>query len=190
MKHFSDAIFEELVTELKNQKSTQEEFFKDSVLKRADGSLIPFYHGTNNNFTKFDITKAGKGGPLGIGMYFTSKPTTSAKFGNTKTVYLNVKNPKIFKTGRQPRDFLVAMSKEYKINPQKISKEKKSLNQKITELLQADGYDGVLCYFSDLDEMWCVVYNANQIKSVDNINPTDSDDIFEELKSSRSLLIY
>jgi hypothetical protein len=160
----------------------QEVFFKDSILRRADGSLIPFYHGTKHNFTRFDPGKAGKGGPLGVGIYFTSKPATSAKFGNTKTVYLNVKNPKLFKTKSQPRDFLVAMSNEYKIDPQEVIKEQKSLNQKITELLQADGHDGVLCYFSDLGEMWCVVYNANQIKSVDNMNPTNSDDIFEELK--------
>jgi hypothetical protein len=182
MKHFSDALFEELEAELAPQKNTQEEFFKDSVLRRADGSLIPFYHGTNHNFTKFDPTKAGKGGPLGVGMYFTSSPARGSEFGNTKTVYLNVKKPKLFKTKNQPRDFLVVMSNEYKIEPQDVAKEKKSLNQKITELLQADGHDGVLCYFSDLGEMWCVVYNANQIKSVDNMNPTNSDDIFEELK--------
>ena len=167
MRHFTDAIFEEINAEFQNNNKN---LFPQSALRHRDGSLIKFYHGTKNNFTEFDPAKAGHGGPLGIGMYFTSKPDTSNKFGEIKTVYLNVKNPKLFKTKRQPRDFLVAMSKEYNINPQDIINEKKSLNQKITELLQADGYDGVLCYFSDLNEIWCVVYEARQIKIIDNTN--------------------
>lgn len=164
MKHFSDAIFEEF-TELQNKEN--ENIFPQSVLKHKDGSLIKFYHGTKNKFTKFDSTKAGLGGPLGIGMYFTSKPATSNKFGEIKTVYLDIKNPKMFKTKRQPRDFLIAMSKEYNISPQEVIQEKKSLPQKITELLKTNGYDGVVCYFSELSEVWCVVYESDQIKIID-----------------------
>ena len=166
MRHFTDALFEEINLELRNKED--ESIFPQSVLRHRDGSLIKFYHGTKHSFTEFDPSKAGHGGPLGIGMYFTSKSDTSNKFGEVKTVYLNVKKPKVFKTKKQPRDFLIAMSKEYNVNLQDIAVEKKSLNQKITELLQADGYDGVLCYFSDLNELWCVVYEAKQIKIIDS----------------------
>ena len=168
MKHFSDALFEEISSDLQNKEDKN--IFPQSVLKYRDGSLMKFYHGTKHKFTEFDPTKAGHGGPLSIGMYFTSKPGTSNKFGEIKTVYLDVRNPKLFKTKKQPRDFLIAMSKEYNINPQELIKEKKSLSQKITELLRADGYDGVVCYFSELSEVWCVVYEAKQIKIINQNN--------------------
>lgn len=59
-----------------------------------------------------------------------------------------------------------------------ITEESKNGNvEGLSEYLQSQGYDGIIQgdLFSETDEV--VVFNANQIKRIDNLNPTLSDDI-------------
>jgi hypothetical protein len=171
------------------QKSTlsdeQKAFFAQSKIRDSQGNLMVFYHGTNKDFSTFAPETVGGGGPLGVGYYFSSKSATGKVFGSVKSVYLNIKNPMIFKTTKQPRDFLLAMCQKYHISPSAVAKEGKPLNYKITELLQKDGYDGVLCYFTQSDEYWCVAYRPEQIKSIDNLTPTSSANMNEGIFDSK-----
>lgn len=86
----------------------QIEFFKDSVIRDADGQLLPMYHGSNNTFNVFDINKSGKSNPMAqVGFWFTPNESGAKKFAesvwygddpeaNVFKTYLNMKNPKIY----------------------------------------------------------------------------------------------
>ena len=123
------------VDSLGNELSQEQiDFFKDSKIRDSRGNLLVCHHGTNKEFNTFDKNKMGMGGPLGIGFYFTTSTETSATFGAPKDVYLNITNPKIFTTEKQPRDFLIAMALEHKIVPKELRAQGKSLNRAVSEI--------------------------------------------------------
>jgi len=88
----------------------QQEFFKDSVIRDAEGNLMPMYHGTNNDFTVFDINKSGKSNTIApVGFWFTPNEQGAKKFASSTwygdnpeakamKVYLNIKNPKVYES--------------------------------------------------------------------------------------------
>ncbi len=73
----------------------QQEYFKNSKVRDENGNLLVVYHGTDADFTVFDILKAGKNGRAeGYGFYFTDDKTISNKYGNNQiTSYLNITKP-------------------------------------------------------------------------------------------------
>lgn len=181
--HLKDifAIKEELEDTEQEVSPEQEKFFKNSQARDKHGKLLKFYHGTKHDFNEFSWSKVGAGGPLGVGFYFTTSSKTGNKFGTVKSIYLNLKNPKLFVTKRQPRDFLFAISKEYNMPLKDTKNPELSLNKRVTMKLKEEGYDGVLCYFASLDEYWGVAYYANQIKVIDNKTPTLSNNMNENI---------
>ena len=88
----------------------QREFFKDSKVRDENGKLKVVYHGTNNEFTVFDKNKSGQSNSNAkIGFWFTETKEGASKFaesvwyGTKKSsevfeVYLNIENPKIYKS--------------------------------------------------------------------------------------------
>ena len=70
----------------------QQEFFKDSKVRDADGNLKVMYHGTSNGgFSVFDIY-GGNYGLFGQGLYFTDSKNIAETYtkkgkGNNKQVY-------------------------------------------------------------------------------------------------------
>lgn len=76
----------------------QQEYFKNSKIRDKDGKLMEVYHGTNTDFSVFDISYLGSAsgdiGFLGDGFYFATHKGEAEYYGNkTKKVYLNVTNP-------------------------------------------------------------------------------------------------
>ena len=71
----------------------QQEYFKDSKIRDADGNLMVMYHGTNENYTVFNRKKAKASGYYGNGFYFTNSDSHAQQYGNTQKVYLNITNP-------------------------------------------------------------------------------------------------
>ncbi len=78
----------------------QQEYFKDSVVRDADGRLKVMYHGTSNaGFTKFD-PYFSKFGLFGNGFYFTDNPEIAESYTKkgdgtnpgVYEVYLNARN--------------------------------------------------------------------------------------------------
>ncbi len=179
--------------------AAQIEFFKDSKVRDADGNLLVMYHGTGNEFDTFDISKSGQQyedgwSAYGRGFYFTPDKVKAEEFsketeGNNKhvkEVYLNVKNPfyanedatELFeKYGLEPfinstgRDFITQINV-------------RDGRDASTKILQELGYDGVIETFGEkgIDEV--VVFNSNQIKNVDNLNPTNDPDIRYSLSAT------
>ena len=89
------------------QIGTQEEYAKYIQNIFPDSKINDIvYHSTNKSFDNFDVTKvatrkegapqAGDVGAFGRGIYFTPNETYSKIYGkNTKSVVLNIKNPKV-----------------------------------------------------------------------------------------------
>lgn len=75
----------------------QQEFFKDSAIRDANGNLMVVYHGTNQgDFNEFDWneTQRADGGFYGRGHYFTSSKGMADIYGKRIIEgYLNIKNP-------------------------------------------------------------------------------------------------
>lgn len=162
----------------------QQEFFKDSKVRDEKGNLQVMYHGTEANvgipenswFTVFDIDRAGNhGSMLGNGFYFTSDRSHAEQYSHTKgniyETYLNIKNPlelNNFSTG----ELAYAIRN---INPYieaDIYKRDRTIDgYKVRRYLLDNGYDGIHSGNT------YVAFNSNQIKNVDNLNPTNNEDI-------------
>ena len=161
----------------------QVEFFKDSKVRDKNGNLKMVYHGSPNEFTVFDRNKLGKRGTFKsakLGFYFTDDLTYAKMMGNTKDkqanvykAYLNIKNP------------LRVLTTELF--------DEKSVSD-IEKQLEGGNYDGII------DELGnYVAFYPEQIKSIENTTPTDSEDIhyslsidndIEELTSERKKEIF
>ena len=189
--------------------NAQIEFFKDSKIRDEDGNLLVMYHGTNNEFTIFDIKKAGINysgySNLGKGFYFTPSKKLAENWSNggiknNKVVeaYLNLKNPFFMGTGNN--EISIKKLEEIITNDIEKAKGKKLVlsnyekthgesllsilrndlgynANKITEILKECGFDGISKMIEG-DYEWgeVVAFYPNQIKLVDNANPTENPD--------------
>lgn len=174
----------------------QREYFRDSVVRDKDGRLLVMYHGTpNGGFTKFRS-----------GTYFTQDPgyadvyhspgassistKRSADAPMTYKVYLDIKKP--FDT-RKPKERKIFMSEFYRKYGTGTPLADSGLPdwidgmdlQEFIEEMEYD-YDGLILdegavggYGDEVKSrgLSYVVFNANQVKSVDNKNPTEDPDI-------------
>jgi hypothetical protein len=114
----------------------------------------PIYHGTDEKFSAFDLDKLGSGktgaltrrGGSPHGVYLTDSEGYASHFGTPGEYLTNVKNPKVFdysdwKGGPVWND---PYGKEwYAFREGKPWKDAEA-NQKFTEHLKEQGYDGVL----------------------------------------------
>jgi len=88
----------------------QEEFFKDSVIRDAEGNLMPMFHGTKGDFTVFSHGKSNgsSNDNSSVGFWFTPTEKNAKNWaestwygsGEPKAMetYLNMKNPKIYES--------------------------------------------------------------------------------------------
>lgn len=176
----SEDIRYSLSSETDNQGRTltnaQVEHFKDSKARNDEGNLLTLYHGTpDGSFTVFDINKFGTRdrGFLGEGFYFTEDFEDAEGYSvddvedtsnsEIKEVYLNLKNPYIV-----PKDTSYSSDMLEKMLGVEGSY---SVQQKLKSM----GYDGVI--YTNPAHNEYVAFEPNQIKNVDNLNPTNDPDI-------------
>lgn len=176
--------------------TAQREYFKDSKVVDNDGKLLINYHGTDADFTVFDNSKSLKSIIEG-GLYFTTDRQNAEAYasrqgnqGRVIEAYLNI-------TGYLD---LTNTSQEYvsdvieHIPPDQIElAEKINLElyggfsfvdlannvyknngsyRNACEVIEGWGYDGAM-----QDNETYVAFHSNQIKTINNINPTINDDI-------------
>ena len=181
----------------------QQEFFKDSKVRDENGNLKVMYHGTTASFTTFDKKKARSSGYYGSGFYFTDSNSHAKQYGNQYKVYLNITNPMREGsnniTKAQLKKFVqeVANHDDYGIEnygyDATVSSVVNNLYGKddfaiITDInatcigdmveaimlfneVNGTTYDGIIVPTET------VAFYPNQIKSVDNTNPTSDPDI-------------
>lgn len=144
----------------------QQEYFKDSKIRDEDGNLLVVYHGSSESFNTFDRTKTRANMDI-QGNFFSPWEIDAGGYGeNVRAFYLNINNPA--SSG-------VAYSALNKFKGQN------NAGVKAREYLESQGYDGVN---NDGEEY--IAFYPEQIKSVDNSNPTSDPDIRYSMKESFS----
>ena len=177
-----------------NLSIKQIDYFEKSKVRDKQGRLRPVYHYTNESFTEFRPMDASKGSRRthGDGYYVSTNPTEFAEFGNNKMVmYANITNPfememteeeanKVYdkyaakfhtndKFGTYREHAINALQSSYKVMDY-LREYAEQNGIQISDIIKYLGYDGV----HDGSE-W-VAYDSNQLKSVDNQNPTKDSD--------------
>ena len=140
-------------------------FYKnnDKFLMNGDGSPKVFYHGTKGNFDEFahGIDGITKQKLSGEGYYVTSDPALASKYSTQEggnIMPLHIRANKI---------------KQYEQPTNKLTKPPK-IDAEYVAQLQKEGYEGLagMRYPSEV-----IVFNPNQLKSINNMAPTASNNI-------------
>ncbi|MEI7510509.1 MAG: hypothetical protein WCJ62_13720, partial [Flavobacterium sp.] len=151
----------------------------DNASKVVDenGEPLVVYHGTNNNFTEFNLERVGSNvdyGMWGSGFYFSPSKSFSKHYGNKiLKLFLNIRNPFV----RNPN--LQGSKSQFK----PVYGKEESLDLR-NEILSYN-YDGVFQYNSGEKNALTqiVAFEPNQIKLADGTNslfdPNNDDVRFE-----------
>nr|DAR44990.1 MAG TPA: Large polyvalent protein associated domain 38 [Caudoviricetes sp.] len=125
----------------------QENFFKDSMIRDANGDLMPVYHGTNQDFNQFEDSKIQKA-DLGRGFYFTDNKDIANNYaeiranerggkGKVMETFLNVKNP--FDLNYQPREAALDYLTYYFANNGQTNTQASNSAKTLLDMSIADG---------------------------------------------------
>ena len=143
--------------------SKQRDYFKESKIRDDDGNLLVVYHGTSENFTVFDRTKSRANMDIQRSFFSPWDIDAGGYGGNVGAYYLNIKNPASESMGYK------ALNKFQGQN---------NAGVKAREYLESLGYDGV----NNGGEEY-IAFCSEQIKRIDNKNPTSDPDVRFELNS-------
>ena len=187
-----------------NQLSTeQQEYFKYSKVRDENGNLKVMYHGSPESFTVFDKKKAKSSGYYGKGFYFTDSDSHAKQYGNIYETYLNITNPLQDGTTDITKDQLrkfveaIAENEDYGIDNYGYGATVDSVTDSVygksdfamlmdinascvgnmvetIELFnEVNGSD----YNGIITPTETVAFYPEQVKSIDNTNPTDNPDM-------------
>ena len=195
----------------------QQEFFKDSKIRDKEGRLKVMHHGSSaHGFTVFDIKKAKSSGMYGKGFYFSDSDSHAGQYGKAYNVYLNITDPLMQGTNNltkaQIKAFVEAVAEDedygienygYGATPASVTadiwgKDDFAMLQDINATCIGDfaaavklfnevngtTYDGIVVPTET------VAFYPNQIKNVDNENPTDDADIRYSINVKESDYTY
>lgn len=159
----------------------QQEFFRDSKIRDDKGRLIEVYHRTNQDFTEFDRNKIGSAtddGLWGSGFYFSNRDHDF--YGkNVIKGYLNITNPLVmrdFKSIKEIADYLDIVERNFFYEPDGLIRVSYNQIGQFTSHVIDKGHDGVVADHGNGVYEY-VIFEPNQIKNVDNTNPTENADI-------------
>lgn len=184
----------------------QQEYFRDSKVTDANGNLKVMYHGTSKGgHTVFDPYGKARYGLFGAGSYFTDNREIGESYtkkgrGNNPQVYetyLNITNPIDMDAQADPaawqnalpdayfpdsgtnEDFYRAMEEYFEDNEYP----RWEAAQTAMEVIEGMGYDGIThigggrVNEDGLRHRVYIAFQPEQIKNVDNMNPTKESDI-------------
>lgn len=163
----------------------QEEFFKDSKIRDENGNLKTVYHGTKSDFDEFSRRKIGSAtdpGLYGTGFYFSDHEETSRNYGDRVIkAHLNIKNPLNLGDFNSKE----SLAEHLRISPDILSDSggfihpTTSHTSSFSSALRYAGYDGVIIPHTTKGARGneIVALDPEQIKYIDNLNPTDSPDM-------------
>ena len=199
-------------TQGRTLSAEQQTYFKNSKIVDDNGNLKVMYHGSPETFAEFDVKKAKSSGTYGNGFYFTDSTSHANTYGKTYTVYLNITNPLQNGTSditkEQFKKFVeaVAENEDYGIENYGYDATVESVVDsvygksdfgmimdiniscvgnmveavKLFNKVNGTNYDGIVAPTET------VAFYPNQIKNIDNLNPTDSPDIRFSLSENNS----
>lgn len=183
----------------------QQEYFKDSKVRDKKGKLEIMYRGdTGETINVFDKNKSKKSNLYGTGFYFADENMASL-YGNTTPYYLNIVNPlyvnkdthnitkeqysKFIKLAMENEDYSFEnygnMSADELINKLYDGRSDFKLINDVVATAMGDYRDAFevfekangIKYDGIISNSQTVVFDSNQIKNIDNTNPTSDEDI-------------
>lgn len=188
---------------------TQEQikYFKNSKIRDNQGHLLVCYHGTMNG--KFDTFEMGRYVDSDEFAWFSTNKEYTKNYSNdgidgidsyTFSVYLNVENP--FNTGdthqsvyeddgETPTKYVIDLANRLNVDVEELIElgvEETPFGTELfditrtsgfRDILEERGYDGQIA--NEFGNMTIGVMYPEQIKATDNLNPTKSPNINEEL---------
>lgn len=183
-----DKIKDNCLTKSHNLSPEQAEFFKDSKIRNADGELLVCSHNSFSKFDSFDKSKIGDGLNFGKGFYFFDNVPNKVpkEFGeNQYLCYMNITNPAILD---DPKEFAIVLNKlgfsgyeDMLSDPwYEIADVFDNFDvdyEDIADTVATVGYDGI--WVPKYGEV--IAFEPNQIKLITNTNPTNSDNINEDI---------
>ena len=185
----------------------QQEFFKDSKVRDEDNNLKVMYHSTNSDFNTFDIGKSNEGIYGKGFYFTENKSFSKNYGNRLIEAYLNLKTPlyanynteQITFNDTNIKEFLEEVYRKEKVDLNKygkwatldnfanrlngdgdwsiISQISQTFRIKPTNLIKISNDLGITNYDGIIAKDETVVLNPNQIKNVDNPNPTSNPDI-------------
>lgn len=170
----------------------QQEFFKDSKVRDEKGNLLTVYHGTDKIFTEFRNKYIQHGRAITDGYYLTLNKTNASEYGTKiMELYANIKNPLYLHNYNGVVRELInrgyANSTDALIEKYNLETDDSGVvptAKALAKLIKRLGYDGIITTTQNddvIDTDWSatqiVVLSSNQIKNVDNLNPTNDKDI-------------
>lgn len=146
-----------------------------SKILDLNGEPLVAYHRTNAEFDTFDVSLGS--GIAGQGIYLTGMKPEDDMYGRIElSLFPNIKNPVDFSSGDAS---ISEMAKKLKLKPiyelgslSEIRKWSANLRTR----LKKKGYDGAILKGAREGEVYYVAFDANQVKSVDNIGSFSSED--------------
>ena len=194
----TEDLYEDFQTVSKDKLNDNfKNWFGNSTVTTMSGDPIICYHGTNNRFRAFK--HSGKSRQIGtdIGFYFTDNKSMAKYYGDrVLSVFLKIEKPfEIYSNSEM--DFLG----EHLVIKDAFDfftlLDKKFTDKEIKNEIIKQGYDGIRLVetsvdaraYSDIQDVY-IVFNSNQIKSINNKGNWDinSDNIYENL--NRQLRMY
>lgn len=180
----------------------QQEFFKDAVTKNENGELQVYYNG-GGDYTLFDNTKMSDQSKWGKGIYLTKDNNIASSYGeNVKEVYANITNP-LSQTEKtisfeQYNELSKALydeeayREEYDMFDNDLDllwdiTNKGNWADYANEIKQYTGKDGLIIEDEDIREDMAIAFQSNQIKNIDNLNPTEDPDIRKSLSRQNDI---
>lgn len=183
----------------------QQEYFKDSKVRDKKGKLEVMYRGdTGEAINVFDKNKSKKSNLYGTGFYFADENMASL-YGNTTPYYLNIVNPlyvnedthnitkeqysKFIKLAMENEDYSFEnygnMSADELINKLYDGRSDFKLINDVVATAMGDYRDAFdvfekangIKYDGIISNSQTVAFESNQIKNIDNTNPTSDADI-------------
>lgn len=178
----------------------QQKYFANSKIRNSQWKLLPAYHVTFDNFNVFDRSKIWKTswnkGIYGEWFYFSTNRESivdSKRYRRGWKVmewYLNVENPLMWRDIKSQwelnkllnnlgleKDFLKFNDTNNIIGKSVIPIFDDEKSIRFREALEKKWYDWVRVKYPGGRDDEIVVFNSNQFKNVDNLNPTKNEDI-------------
>ena len=146
----------------------QQEYFKDSKVRDAEGNLLVVYHGSPSKFTVFDHRKLNThGNAHGRGFYFTETKGLAESYskadGQLLEGYLDIKNPMSEERVTIKRSALVRLIKE-------------SCKEQAKSLVADEGYSSTI---EALRDTWVSNYVMTYGMSMDEVYQEVADIIYD-----------
>lgn len=178
----------------------QQEYFADSVVLDENGALQVMYHATDSDFTVFSREHAGEntyasspeyGATAYLGFWFNSQESAEGlnSFARREAVYLKVENP----YRAMSLDSLAnAIRSESDLTEDAIDEigeyaAEREMGENFRDWLELKGYDGVILHDEEFGGTSVAALYPEQIKRVNNLNPTSDPDIRFSLRDTSTV---